>query len=815
MDPIYLQDGLGNLLTPIWSMKDSVQFCSVLTSPAAIAPRILQYSDPVPQLLDTSTPKAVLHDLDFTVHAVWYSSKQHWLGWIPKGEPPSTPYETEAPLDLLEICFRRGYVPTVDEFYDAYDSDHQISPVERVAGCRLDSGWVQEAIYLGDRLHAISSTLAETSEFYCRGPPANRVGDVPDPIDTRAIEIVFSNDAEAQEAASKVKRGLLSLLGFLSWMLSVVQLKETKLSAVDQRYLQQLRLDERAKVGAVFNLTRDQHEMNFPHWANNGVGFHYAWTEAEAKNQRFLRFSPEYYEEVSRLREASKGRDDYELENLPSYPRWKDALEGSDWIGQNLRAGKMGVVESRFAPTMKYGIVDRHLYGARPLVNWATIRVYAERFKALIREGERETVCTFFRNNPVHQDEPAYGRPPLRHRFALSDFALQEVGETVPDQSRYYESNTIVREQVKNLYAPRADHPFNSFNGGPALEIPAGASSFARGRESGRASRRGRTCSPGSSAGGPIPSSRRPSRPASRSSRNDRGGTEIQGNWARAVAGLRRRSSRSLSPPRREGKDKRRQARSLSSARSHDSAEEDDWFQEEFKSAAGSPAGNEDDNMGVDAFTLKQDETPFDDPIDSVTTWTSKYRTHKEAVDALAEWAPSVMEYEPKKPAYDPLSWNTNWLDKAYFVAEDLRTVARLKALCALFPDELDNMQVVLEYALRFGMPFELYTKMQDAGEFRSYQLSTLAMNTLPSVYNMGYADQIMTWAGASDASQFGIYMGSIYQLLQKPNAIAFIAKGGVCKFVAELFAPDLVYRFRFGDLASRYPNSEKGKLRA
>jgi hypothetical protein len=38
--------------------------------------------------------------------------------------------------------------------------------------------------------------------------------------------------------------------------------------------------------------------------------------------------------------------------------------------------------------------------------------------------------------------------------------------------------------------------------------------------------------------------------------------------------------------------------------------------------------------------------------------------------------------------------------------------------------------------------------------------------------------------------------MGTIYQLLQKPNAIAFIAKGGICKFVAELFAPDLAYRF-------------------
>jgi hypothetical protein len=71
---------------------------------------------------------------------------------------------------------------------------------------------------------------------------------------------------------------------------------------------------------------------------------------------------------------------------------------------------------------------------------------------------------------------------------------------------------------------------------------------------------------------------------------------------------------------------------------------------------------------------------------------------------------------------------------------------------------------------------------MQDAGAFRNHQLSSLALNTLPSVYNMGYVDQTMTWAGSSDDAQFGIYMGTIFQLLQKPNATAFIAKGGVCK---------------------------------
>jgi hypothetical protein len=319
----------------------------------------------------------------------------------------------------------------------------------------------------------------------------NRVGDVPSAIDVRAIEILFSNDEEAQEAASTAKRGLLSLLSFLSWMLSLVQLKDTKRSAGDQQYLLQLRLDDRPRTGAVFNLTRDQHEVNFPHWANNGVPFHYVWTEEEAKNRRFLRFSPEYYEEVARLREAAKG-DDINVEDLPSYALWKDDLDGSDWIGQNLRAGKMGVTEHRFLPSMKYSIVDRHLYGARPLVNWSTIRVYAERFKALIRDGERETICTFFRNNPIHPDEPAYGRQPLQHRFALKDFAEEEVGESVPEQTRHYESNTVVREQVKNLYAPRRDRPFNSFNGGPALSLPGGASAPRRGRSRGRP-RRNRT----------------------------------------------------------------------------------------------------------------------------------------------------------------------------------------------------------------------------------------------------------------------------------------------------------------------------------
>jgi hypothetical protein len=57
-------------------------------------------------------------------------------------------------------------------------------------------------------------------------------------VDVKAIDVLFSNEGEAQDTAMGARRSLLSLLGFLAWMMSLVQLKDTKLSAGDQKYLQ-------------------------------------------------------------------------------------------------------------------------------------------------------------------------------------------------------------------------------------------------------------------------------------------------------------------------------------------------------------------------------------------------------------------------------------------------------------------------------------------------------------------------------------------------------------------------------------------------
>ncbi|KAJ6458720.1 hypothetical protein C8R45DRAFT_942556 [Mycena sanguinolenta] len=60
-------------------------------------------------------------------------------------------------------------------------------------------------------------------------------------------------------------------------------------------------------------------------------------------------------------------------------------------------------------------------------------------------------------------------------------------------------------------------------------------------------------------------------------------------------------------------------------------------------------------------------------------------------------------------------------------------------------------------------------------------------------MYEVGYTDQLMTWTENGPEAQYRIYKGHLYQLLERPHAVAFISRGGVYKFVAEAYSPDLV----------------------
>ncbi|KAK6997472.1 hypothetical protein R3P38DRAFT_2562346 [Favolaschia claudopus] len=172
-----------------------------------------------------------------------------------------------------------------------------------------------------------------------------------------------------------------------------------------------------------------------------------------------------------------------------------------------------------------------------------------------------------------------------------------------------------------------------------------------------------------------------------------------------------------------------------------------------------------------------------------------------------------IVEREPRLQPYVNAKWNIPWLDEGVLVMDDSRTLVRLKFLAATNPFALSNVKSVLELAVRFGMPFEIYIPLAKANDFRDPSLSMLAKNSLAAVYSAGYHDEPMTWAGLGEEHQYNIYLANLLHLLERPNAVAFIAKGGICKFVAELYAPNLAYRF-FQGPSAQVSEFARGKTR-
>ncbi|KAJ7793329.1 hypothetical protein B0H13DRAFT_1675580 [Mycena leptocephala] len=278
--------------------------------------------------------------------------------------------------------------------------------------------------------------------------------------------MVHTTEDRARKAGATIKRSTLSLVGFITWFQTLVHLEDTVLHEEDQAYIRSLRLGERAKTGVLYNISRDLHEANFPHLVKHRVPIHVAWTEEEKSNWRFLRLNPEVWSEYAAVRASKSPGETVSLVDLPSGATWLEEWKRSDWFFQNKYASKRGDIVTEFLPSWDYAIIDFHLWGARPLLNAKRIRAYAERFKAAITTTDRGTTCTFFRQNPLGIDEPPFDRVrPEPHFHMLESFSLLTDNEVLDEDDVFCEPTEVMREQHKNIHAPRPSRPFNSFNG--------------------------------------------------------------------------------------------------------------------------------------------------------------------------------------------------------------------------------------------------------------------------------------------------------------------------------------------------------------
>ncbi|KAF8174331.1 hypothetical protein K438DRAFT_1771686 [Mycena galopus ATCC 62051] len=203
--------------------------------------------------------------------------------------------------------------------------------------------------------------------------------------------------------------------------------------------------------GVLYHLERDYHEANFPFLLEHGVPIHGILSEGMKKDWRFMCLYPEVWSEVEEvLRRDSKER--VTLSVLPSYSNWANDWSRSNWHFQNKGAGRLGEKIHHFEPGSDVGIIDFHLYCIRWITRPGIARAYWERFSAA-----------------KHASRAPVGGRTLHRRLTdsvdLIDFGITKEDEEIQELTAFFQKTSAIREQAKNLYAPRPDRSFNSFDG--------------------------------------------------------------------------------------------------------------------------------------------------------------------------------------------------------------------------------------------------------------------------------------------------------------------------------------------------------------
>ncbi|KAJ6571913.1 hypothetical protein B0H19DRAFT_1255836 [Mycena capillaripes] len=402
----------------------------------------------------------------------------------------------------------------------------------------------------------------------------------------------------------------------------------------------------------------------------------------------------------------------------------------------------------------------------------------------------------FFRQSPLGVDEPPFARSmPGPHIHPLADFAVFEIG-TIKEEDIFYEATSDVREKAKNWHAPRSDRKFNNFNGAQQVFLaPTGPSAISADfRSSWRFNKREPLASGGS---------------------ND----YEEGVWRPALS----ERIKPITDPRSYGAKSNRsytppffaifEPQALWSAPSADGPAPAalDEFGAYDEQRTSKHLQRRTKRLGGDIPTVdaNQDDTPFSAVLAVPHTWNAGFQTIKEALAAIHKWAPSITEPEPSYPELGILNWNQKWLEGAMLVCEDPRSFWRLKMYTAVRQD-ISKMEDLLEIGIRFGIPFALYIKRKDVQSFSDPNISAHTLNTLAAIYEPGFTDLQLSWGSGGPVACYVQYEANLHVLLARLEAVAFVCMGSVMRYVANLYNPDIVYRFAHG-LSLQVSQFDKG----
>ncbi|KAF8211151.1 hypothetical protein K438DRAFT_1959332 [Mycena galopus ATCC 62051] len=327
----FLLSKSDDVILPSWSHREGALWYSFLAPSSDIPESAMQHLNTDKSILPSLLTSEVSPEMNCFDGPVWYKPQEHWVPWILK--VPASPSE-EDPLGFLFIA-PVSYEEVTEDLYgmDSEDSDQEKGKTTDV-GYRVVPEWATPAINMARRLNNMAKELPKACPWYCQPYSTIVVGDLPALVEVQSLLWVHEDEEEVRSLVVLFKRSCLSLLGFIAWISTVMSIEDT-LSMEDAQFLPSLNLDERDKVGVLYQLERDYHEVNFPHLLEHGVPIHGILTDEMREDWRFLRLRREVWTEVEEtLHDCSMGK--LYFSDLPSYSDWANDWSRSDWFFQNL-----------------------------------------------------------------------------------------------------------------------------------------------------------------------------------------------------------------------------------------------------------------------------------------------------------------------------------------------------------------------------------------------------------------------------------------------------------------------------------------------
>ncbi|KAK6974476.1 hypothetical protein R3P38DRAFT_3239324 [Favolaschia claudopus] len=807
---------------PVWGLINGITFGSFLSTPADIPPQVVDHLHNPPRVLHPDTSKDIKRLFDFRKGPILYNPTEHWLGWCSPSELDLAPF-AEGVEDPIGFAFARdsGSVNVRPEYVDIPGGNSEASDDDRTlrafAGYWIVRRWVDRASWTANKLYFICKFVATRSRWYCENGQPERVGSLPPEPSMNDLMHMHDTIEAAYQAIDDVKAYIISCLGFLVWFESVADLFQYGLSEENEEFVRSLRLKDRRKIGLIYFMQRDLHDSNFLHLIYNEVPIHFAWTEDMASQDRFLRLNPKLWSEA-----AAKINDNpliyVDFSDIPSRVAWQAQWDESDWFFQYARAGRMGQQLKTFKKGSRHGLVDFTPFGLRLLTDANEIRAVSERFKCFEKRSlngpaNAPSTYIYFRQNPIHLDEPSLARQqPEMHEHPLSTFAEEYTENPEIERAVFFENTVTIRERVKNILAPRADRYFSSYSGSldptrpPASEpslirrlLPAEDEPPAK-----------KTRSMGSSV---TLETQFGDQPLSRTSLLNRMGivTRRVENDLAVQDNLQERASRVYTsdwihrmseglpveePPPSTNSDRLSDVWSAASRRVS--------FPLRLGRHQITPLG---EHLRAEVIDERVTGTSNEVVIRSPSPILSEGEALRRILTFASERG--ILEVEAVYPPLVNVTWGEDWITNARLHFSDERSHLRFKVL-AVRNRHIGRIEGILEQAIRHGIPFELYTKRSDARKFNDLPIPSLERNTLAAIYSPGYVDEPLEWNQNGASATYTVYLAKLSVLLSRPQALAFIRMGGVLRYVYGLYCSEGVNHFAAG-LSLQVSHFDKG----